>query len=646
MKNKIILYLCMILLCLNIVLSSDVNTLSNGLTGENLTYYIENNYTRYVEVPDYVTIINASMALKSSLYTCIQEFTNYSNSNCTTYNTGNYSYTGTFATDPGNFTDGDWDTFTNTANKGNITIYYQKPGEYYNNSYDYYNNSYWSVKSNDCGIQNISLQPYWDWLPDHIALQVQISTNNQDYSIYNGTVWFGIGNCPTTSRIYEEQIVWYEQEDIEPYVEVGTPDGAYTYYNVTIPNSTYYYNFSSTINTILDNKCACVGCINSSDNCQIPITFYSNATSILSYFDININYNHQLNFSIYDEITKELITDEVNIDVIGSGFAENYTTSTGELHLNLTAYNEYRITYYSDLYTKRDYYITLTEQYGGNIYPVSLYLLSSNNGTDVTFTVQDNTGVELSNAKVKLKRYYIDDNTYTPVAIAKTNAEGQAIIDVDFNDAFYIIQAEYGTDSVSTPGAKIFDTSLTITITTTADAFEELETFMGITTALSYNNASSTFSYIFNNPSGTAVQGILEVNKITPRESTQMCYNTDISSGSTILCTVNVTDNFDSYVARGYIDLQTGLAPILSDEVSFNNWLNQGIANFGQQGVFLSLIMAGTFATLGAASSALSILFFMVGLGAALYFGFSAMALTAYIGIFVLALILIYKLRS
>lgn len=79
-----------------------------------------------------------------------------------------------------------------------------------------------------------------------------------------------------------------------PYLEVGTVDGAYEW-NIT---GAFNYsnnktsNLASFFNTALGSgNCNCTGCSLSSTNCSIPLLFHSDTIGLLQYSDISVLYN-------------------------------------------------------------------------------------------------------------------------------------------------------------------------------------------------------------------------------------------------------------------------------------------------------------------------------------------------------------------
>lgn len=372
-------------------------------------------------------------------------------------------------------------------------------------------------------------------------------------------------------------------------------------------------------------------------------TFYINAThhdtlNILTNSTTLLFSNAVLNITFKDEILDTILTGLlINLDVAGETFAQNFTTINGNIGVVGWTPGEYRLTYNSELFGKRDFYISLDDVVN---FSVTLYLLSITNATDVTFTVQDNSGTELENATIRLKRYYVSTNSYRTIAMSRTNFEGKSIIDIDFNDPFYETFTTFQDLSLRTQGAKIIATTLILTMKPVTDPFTNVDTIEDVITSLSFNDLTETFSYVFTDTTGANRKGTLVVIEITPTTETIVCTETDTTSSGTLLCQVNITNSTGSVSAKGFI--QVGSTSILTDTISKASKIVRDLKDvWGSQGVFFSILVAGTMGGLGmVVSPATGIIMFLAGLLLANFFGMTIMGTVIY-GFFILAAVLI-----
>ncbi len=353
---------------------------------------------------------------------------------------------------------------------------------------------------------------------------------------------------------------------------------------------------------------------------------------------------NSINFSVFDEITELLITDNATINIISEGFVGNFTADDGVLYLQNLIAGDYRITYSARLYRERDFFVTVLNNSNQS---VDLYLLSITNGTDVTFTVQDNSGNELVNATIRLKRYYLSSNSYRTVAMTQTNQEGKGLIDVDFNDAYYDTLTTVEGFSLRTIGARIITTTMILTMSLIPDPLEDVDTLNNIDTSLTFNNITETFSYVFTDLTGASRTGTLVVIEITPTSETILCTTTDTSSSATLLCQVNTTNITGSFVAKGSIRVSG--VDIMTDR--FDRLIGTLKLTFrdiaGNQGIFISILVAGTLGGMGAiVSPAVGIIMFLVGLGITSFFGFNIILIPLLVTFIILGAVIIYKMKS
>lgn len=349
---------------------------------------------------------------------------------------------------------------------------------------------------------------------------------------------------------------------------------------------------------------------------------------------------NSLNLSIFDEITRSLITQNTTIiSFIGDTYSTNISTSTGIGYIQDLASGDYRIEYSSNGYKKRDYFLTI--QNGTNT-SVDLYLLSLGNSTDVIFQVKDESGNFLQDAKINLKRGYIlsgNSYAYITVAMSKTNAEGKSILDVDYDDAFYQTLATYKNFLTNTIGSKIFDTTITIRIDTLSNPFAKIDNTNRILNNISFNNVTQTFSYFFSDPTGTTRIATLEITS----NGVVVCSATSSSSSGTLLCQYNTTNSTSRVLATGYID--GSKIPIAVMEVA-NALQQQAKALFGRSGLFYTLIFAGSIAGLGLYSMAVAVIGFLAGLASMMFMGISFISITTYILFVIIGLFVVWRVKS
>lgn len=352
---------------------------------------------------------------------------------------------------------------------------------------------------------------------------------------------------------------------------------------------------------------------------------------------------NSINFTVFDELTERLLPENATISIVTDTFATNLTAVNGILYIQDLVPAEYRITTQANKYHQRDFYVSVLN---ASNQTVDLYLLSTTNGTEVTFTVQDNSGNDLENATIRLKRFYTSSASYRTVAMSRTNSEGDTVIDVDFNDAFYETFTTFKEFTLRTIGARMISTTLILTLNLLADPFETIDIIDGITTSLTFNNLTQTFSYVFTDLGGINREGTLTVIEITPTTETILCTSTDTSSGATLICQINTTNTTGSVVAKGFI--KVGSNNILTNTKEILGILIRDLKDiWGTQGVFFTILIAGTLGTLGAlVSPSVGIIMFIVSLIVVNLLGMTILSATMYGFFIIIAGVIIYKMKN
>ncbi len=347
------------------------------------------------------------------------------------------------------------------------------------------------------------------------------------------------------------------------------------------------------------------------------------------------------NVLFYDEISAALLTDTINLEVVGNFFAANFSTTNGKIQVPGWILEEYKLVYTSDNHAIREYYITFTNITNQTL---NLYMLSTGNATEVTFIVQDNSGNELQNATIRLKRYYVSTNSYIIIAMARTNEEGETIIDVDFNDAYYQISVTYGDFSLETIGSRIISLTRILTLNLIPSPFDIPDAIAGVTTSLTFNNVTQTFSYVFTDLNGVSRKGTLEVYISTATTSALVCTATDTTSSGTLLCVVNTTGIPGTYTAKGFININPKL--LTNTLQIFTGVVHQFKAIWGSQGIFFTILIAGTLGGLGAViSPAVGIIMFLVGIAIASFLGMSIISMVFLAFLILAAAVIIFKMK-
>lgn len=425
-----------------------------------------------------------------------------------------------------------------------------------------------------------------------------------------------------------------------------------TSFSIIAQNGSYLKNVSTT------NGNASFDLINGTYNLQFSGSGFSNQNVSLLLLSNSTYYNYtflvytanSFNLTVWDEVlgrgVPAFFNKSVTVQVISDTYGANYTIMNGSLYVDLLSPTEYRITVSSDQYTKRDYYLTLSNNSHNDL---EAFLLSTGNSTEVTFTVKDSSGVALENALIMLKRgYIISPNTYSylSVAHAKTDVEGKAVINVDFNDAFYQIVASRNNSVLNTIGAKIFSTEINLVLNLIPSAFSSIDALGKTVTSLSFNNITKTFSYSFTNLLGTSLTGRLVVNREENGDVANICSTSTTASSGTLLCVWNISNQTGNYYATGSIDTGQDVGFGITNTLTIiTGFADQAKNVFGKTGVLLSIMLGGATATLFIWSPAAMIIMFLVSFGVMINVGLSFMSIGLFLGIIIIGLAIVIRMR-
>ncbi len=292
-------------------IDDSINTFSNSLETENLTFSGDENITRYLEVPR-----NADVT-KAYLYLSNKEFEEEDSQ--LSYNAGFSLYS------PGWWTrTGQKKTIENRKIK-KVGFHFDK----WNLPYTPFGNVNFTIRrvSDDSLIQtktwgdasDLSTVKSWYFVefnnPPIINEEVYILA---EYYGPQGIEFFMNGsnvkeneNMVRWNGSYTSLSTWdfvyqitYETEILNPYLEIGTLDGIYEWNHIGEFNATEQTaDFSLAINSALNNgACDCEGCVLNGDYCLIPFLFHSDSPGILEYSDINVTYQAVLDGYFWENI--------------------------------------------------------------------------------------------------------------------------------------------------------------------------------------------------------------------------------------------------------------------------------------------------------------------------------------------------------
>jgi len=380
------------------------------------------------------------------------------------------------------------------------------------------------------------------------------------------------------------------------------------------------------------------------------VTNTTNTTLIEGSKDIVYLYAaNSLYLFIYDEQNNTLIDDRnITIDVINyDNTSKSYTTETGSIFKSGFNVGSYEINYKAKDYTPRSYY---TDIIGGDTQSIDLYLLVDNNQDSThqykNIEVLDESASSLSDATVKMQRYFISENAWKTVEMSNTNDEGEGVLFAELYDVNYRFVIDYGGTTRKTTSQTKLDTrnlffSISL-ITSGMDTFYEI----GDATAdITFDNDTKLYTYDFNAGTLSIDNGRLEVYRLDDTEKITYCNNTLSAQSGGITCNISSYTGLDgTFIAHGYMTTSSDGTEYLTsiDTRSFN----EDYITYGLNGLLMSMIIIGTLTFIGLYNPTVAIGFSLFGLLITKLIGLLYMDFTFLIGMVVVGIIFIMELKT
>ena len=452
-KLFIPIFVVIILLCSVLVFSSEITTFTNLLTSENITLDSGVNTIRYLHLPFYSVLNNASMNIKSyylntSSY-CYQEFANYKTCYHNNISSG-YDYTNnwTFTTFG---TDGIYDTQSSSCSclgscrNADLYINYTIPPTQ--------NETIWQVsygKISDMLLNNFTIDSSClndDILNLKFHSNCIVADNYVSGYCYNGSTWILVFTKAGSSytSLYEESIYWDINESVSNLnISIGN-----------LSNSTYgkFDNISLNFYELLNNSFK--NCVMDSENyCDLALNFKSDVNGVLEYSNLSVDYSinpSTLSVNVYDSTTLNKITNtEVTVQLIGSVFQLENHTITGQSNFsfpfNTSVADDITVRAYSRNNTDYSIVINNITLTPGVDKTLDLYLTNTSNLATtnlVTFYVYDEDYSTLEGATIHIELQNPSTNNYLPITSLTTKSNGQATTILATDTFFYRWYVDY-----------------------------------------------------------------------------------------------------------------------------------------------------------------------------------------------------------
>lgn len=303
------------------------------------------------------------------------------------------------------------------------------------------------------------------------------------------------------------------------------------------------------------------------------------------------------------------------------------------------------IQYDGGIYSDRTYYLnnaTLTNA-TSNIY---LYQLNSSEAVKFFITVKQGSEV-FTGATVTISKFFVGEGIYKTIGIRETDSSGKFVEYLELDQQYRFAISKNGVNYGVVDKISVCETApceLTLQVsTTTTDVWEGFyDTYANqVQYAFRYNDTNKIASLIFTDLSGLAQYVRFEVNRVsyTNESIENICNTTVYSTSGTINC--NMTGYAGDFSAKAYISK--------SPEILIDIWtfvINLIKDTLGMEGVLISLFLIITIALVGVWSPTAGVVLTSFSILMMKILGFVAFSWTIVVLIFILAIIIITKVKQ
>ncbi len=514
-------------------------------------------------------------------------------------------------------------------------------------------------------------------IPYNVTSNATISDVNLNLCIfYNGTANTTI-TCGTNTSVLlgggNHTLGWFASDDMGNFnytesnitINYYYHNATYTNYaveaetydfNLTVTtsdigefNGTFYYNGTEYNTTYSDN--GTTGYLGTRLQTNLVGTVPFNFTYYLNGTFINANYTHKvnqvqnlsvvsggscpaglsaaINYDFKDEQNDSVLNTTVDY-IFRYGISDpNLKTTAGSLEtteftlcINSTIWNNYslgygEVQYQSTPYSDRRYYTFSNERLSNITINNTLYSLPAASSTSFLFTTQRGDLSVFSDMYLTLNRWYPDEDTYKVVEMSRTDDEGQTVMKVEIEDVDYRVGVYYQNGTLVYLAAPFrlvcIATPCSYSLIVPEDAGNSFENWKNLQVSLDFNETTSVFTMVYNDPSQATDTIGLNVYRDTGMSELLIC--TDNATSYTGVLTCNVTGYSGLLRAIGYRTASPETS-VISKSVS------AGGTSLGKTpSLFLTFLMMLFLVSVGVVSPILTVIFSVIAFIPALMFG-------------------------
>ena len=354
-----------------------------------------------------------------------------------------------------------------------------------------------------------------------------------------------------------------------------------------------------------------------------------------------------LNFTYWNEETlvKTNASAEYALTVYYGNY--NYTYNASESEANNFSVCTNAGPWIADIilkYTKPEHstrwYFLSRASIGTSTNNIKLYVLNDSVDSTVSLTTQNAYGLPIENVYVSFQRYYIAENLYRTVAMAKSDNEGKSTVSLYTSNTWYkYVLVEDGVVMNTIGPSQITTTDLILPLSSsTVHTWEDYNS--AITRSCAYSTTTKYLTCTFTMTSGLFTDVCLDVDQIGVLNNTDYSLSCLSTSSGTLMSNLSSVSSANQSVVYKLYGEGTWI-PLEQGTIQ----LGFGIF-FGGLGVFITAIMFCVCVGLGRWNPTVSLVFGYIGLWSCAAIGLIDIPLTAMGSLLITVLMYIYVVKT
>lgn len=359
-----------------------------------------------------------------------------------------------------------------------------------------------------------------------------------------------------------------------------------------------------------------------------------------------------LNVTFYDELNQSDISPNMTTTSIWkvtfpTGATQTFSlNTTGAFTINMTPSTavvqaDVEFIYIKNGYRQRTYYLTNATLSGASITQLRLADIVANDtiSSPITFTLKNYNTDILPNYYIDIQRWYVDQNGYSTIAIAKTDVQAKAVVWLQPYLAFYrILVYDNANNIVYTASRQVISQSdIEIQLQDSMDS-NTYEKYSSIQYTFVKNRTLGIVRADLTDTTGSTFTAVMNVNRLGIFGSTTVCNATGGGSATSLICSAPINTS-DEYIIT--VDVTKGgtTFPLISDNLNYKS------GEYGLDGIVSAFLIIGTLAFMGLGSPHMAILTTLLGIGISVALGLLVTGVASFVGLIIVGIAMLMVMR-